>query len=35
MFENLQIFQKRYEELGQKLCLPEIAGDQTKFAALM
>lgn len=35
MFENLQVFENRYEELSEKLYDPESAGDPALFAALM
>ena len=35
MFENLQVFENRYEELTLKLYDPQTAGDREAFAALM
>lgn len=35
MFENMQAFVNRYEELGAKLCDPSAAQDRNGFAALM
>ena len=35
MFENLQVFENRYEELTLKLYDPQTAGDREVFAALM
>ena len=35
MFENLQVFENRYEELSEKLYDPQSAGDPALFAALM
>jgi peptide chain release factor 1 len=35
MFENLKIFEKRYEELGRKLCEPAVAADPAQFGKLM
>ena len=35
MFENLQVFENRYEELSEKLYDPESAGDPALFTALM
>ncbi|RKJ41325.1 peptide chain release factor 1 [Acutalibacter sp. 1XD8-33] len=35
MFENLQVFENRYEEITQKLYDPQSAGDPEVFAALM
>ncbi|MCI9552559.1 MAG: peptide chain release factor 1 [Acutalibacter sp.] len=35
MFENLQVFQNRYEELTQKLYDPQSAADPALFAQLM
>ena len=35
MFENLQVFESRYEELTLKLYDPQTAGDREAFAALM
>ncbi len=35
MFENLQVFENRYEELSEKLYDPQSAGDPVLFAALM
>ena len=35
MFENLQVFENRYEELTLKLYDPKTAGDREAFAALM
>lgn len=35
MFENLQVFENRYEEISQKLYDPQSAADPTLFSALM
>ena len=35
MFENLQVFENRYEELNQKLYDPQTAADRELYAALM
>ena len=35
MFENIQVFEKRYEELNQKLCDPTILADPAVYAELM
>ncbi|WP_195983558.1 peptide chain release factor 1 [Clostridium sp. D33t1_170424_F3] len=35
MFENIQIFEKRYEELNQKLCDPSVLADPAVYAELM
>ena len=35
MFENLQVFENRYEELSEKLYDPQSAADPAVFAALM
>ena len=35
MFENLQVFENRYEELNLKLYDPATAGDRELYAALM
>lgn len=35
MFENLQVFENRYEELTQKLYDPQSAADPELFTALM
>lgn len=35
MFENLQVFENRYEELSEKLYDPQSAADSAVFAALM
>lgn len=35
MFENLQVFEKRLEELDRKLYDPQTAGDRELYAALM
>ncbi|QEY33912.1 peptide chain release factor 1 [Caproiciproducens galactitolivorans] len=35
MFENLEVFEKRYEELGQKLYDPSVLADQTTYTELM
>ena len=35
MFENLQVFENRYEELNLKLYDPATAGDRERYAALM
>ena len=35
MFENLQVFENRYEELNAKLYDPASAADRELFAALM
>ena len=35
MFENLQVFENRYEELNMKLYDPASAADRELYAALM
>ena len=35
MFENLQVFENRYEELNNKLYDPQTAADRALYAALM
>lgn len=35
MFENIQVFEKRYEELNQKLCDPSVLADPAVYAELM
>ena len=35
MFENLQVFENRYEELNLKLYDPQSAADRELYAALM
>lgn len=35
MFENLEVFKKRFEELDQKLCDPTVAADPQGYADLM
>ena len=35
MFENIQVFEKRYEELNQKLCDPSVLADPAAYAELM
>ena len=35
MFENIQVFEKRYEELNQKLCDPTVLTNPTVYAELM
>ncbi len=35
MFENIQVFEKRYEELNQKLCDPTVLADPAVYAELM
>ena len=35
MFENLKVFENRFEEIGQKLYDPQSAADPALFAALM
>ncbi|XOQ48863.1 MAG: peptide chain release factor 1 [Eubacteriales bacterium] len=35
MFENLEVFEKRYEELGQKLYDPSVLADQAMYTELM
>jgi peptide chain release factor 1 len=35
MFENLEVFEKRYEELNQKLYDPSVLSDQTLYTELM
>ena len=35
MFENLEIFEKRYEELGRRLYEPAVVSDPTRYRDLM
>ena len=35
MFENLEVFEKRYEELSQKLYDPSVLADQAMYTDLM
>ncbi|MGX8701491.1 peptide chain release factor 1 [Caproiciproducens sp.] len=35
MFENLEVFEKRYEELNQKLYDPSVLSDQAQYTELM
>ena len=35
MFENLEVFERRYEELNQKLYDPSVLSDQTLYTQLM
>ncbi len=35
MFENLAAFQKRFEELGVRLCDPTVTADQKLYTDLM
>lgn len=35
MFDRISVFEKRAEELNQKLCMPEVAGDGEKLKEVM
>ena len=35
MFENLIVFEERYEEINQKLYDPDVVSDQKQYAELM